>query len=45
MSSTRKQASNTNNNVTKKKRIKKVGESCIEKDEQCQRGNRCIDTK
>ena len=45
MSSTQKQTNHTNNKVTRKKRIKKVGESCVEKDEQCQRGTRCINTK
>lgn len=45
MSPTKKQTTNTNKNVTRKKRIKKVGESCVEKDEQCQRGTRCINTK
>jgi hypothetical protein len=45
MSSTKKQTPNTNKNVTRKKRIKKVGESCVEKDEQCQRGTRCVNTK
>ena len=45
MSSTKKQTPNTNKNVTRKKRIKKVGESCVEKDEQCQRGSRCVNTK
>ena len=45
MSSTKKQTPNTNKNVTRKKRIKKVGESCVEKEEQCQRGSRCVNTK
>jgi hypothetical protein len=45
MSSTKKQTPHTNKNVTRKKRIKKVGETCIGKDELCERGTRCINTK
>ena len=45
MSSIKKQSTGVNKNITRKKRIKQIGESCQAPDEQCKRGSRCKDTK